>query len=108
MRVLTKKYRSMLVLLTAAFLTSCVHLNSVSITPIPTGKGKKVSGEASKFMFLGISFSNSYVDEAVADLKEKCPGGQIEGILTKDEVVNYFLYIFISRRIVATGQCLKG
>jgi len=88
-------------------LTGCVSLNSVSLTQIPAERGNRVRAEASKFLFLGISFDNDYVDEVRDELKSRCKGGLVTGILTKDEYINYFLFIFAKRRVEAQGYCVK-
>lgn len=89
-----------------SFLASgCVSLNTVSLTSIPAKRDAKVRAEASKFIFLGFNFDNDFVDRMTNDLRSQCPDGVVSGILTKDEVVNYFLYIFWSHRVTATGYC---
>jgi hypothetical protein len=98
--------RTVLAALVAA-VSGCVSLSSVSLTPIPAERSNKVHAETSKFYFLGIGFDNDFVDEVRDDLKDKCKNGKVTGILTKDEWVNYFLFIFASRRIVADGYCVK-
>lgn len=95
-------------ILSGALMAGCVSLHSVSMTQIPADRSKRVHAEASKFMFLGIAFDNDYVEEARDQLAKKCKGGKVTGILTKDELVNYFLYIFASRRIEADGYCVKA
>ena len=88
------------------FLTqSCATLRSVSLTQIPAERSKKVQASVDKFVFLGLSFDNDYVDQLHAKLKSKCDGGQIKGILTKDELFHYF--IAHKEVITATGYCVK-
>ena len=91
-------------ILTLTF-TGCVHVKTVSLTSVPEDRGQAVSAEGSRFLFLGISFSTDYVDEAIAKLSDQCPNGKIEGVLTKLEVVNYFLFFFATERVVAKGFC---
>ncbi len=87
---------------------SCVSLSSVSITQIPKERNKEVSASSSKFIIFGFSFSNEYADEVVKNLKKKCDGGMVQGILTKDENVNYFIGIVMKREITASGYCNKA
>ncbi len=94
--------------LSALVLNACVSLNSVSLTPIPPERNNRVSVERDKFIFLGFSFDNDFVDGAVEDLKAQCPNGKVTGLLTKDENINYFLYIFWKKRISAQGYCVKA
>jgi len=103
-----KRLAALLTLIVSTILVSCVSLQSVSLTQVPAAREKVVSAEASKFLFLGIAFDNDFVDDVTRDLKAKCPDGKISGILTKDEAVNYFLFIFTRRRVSATGYCLQG
>lgn len=89
-------------------LSGCASLNSVSLTPIPAGRGNPVKVEKSKFIFLGFNFDNDFVNQAEDELKRQCPNGKVTGLLTKDENINYFLYIFWSKRLTATGYCLPN
>lgn len=99
-----KKY--LLILMLASFLPGCVSLSTVSLTSIPAQRQHPVSAETSKFVILGFNFENDYVDNMVTELRQKCPNGIVTGILTKDEVVDYFLMIFATHRTTATGYCL--
>lgn len=84
-------------------LSSCASVNSVSLTQIPAERNNVVTAESSKTIFLGFNFNNDFVDLIVTDLKSKCPNGKVTGILTKDEVISYFLVY--TRKITATGFC---
>jgi hypothetical protein len=98
-----------LILLTSALLTSaCASVNSVSLTPIPQDRRNQVKVEASKTIFLGFNFDNDFIDEMVDDLKTRCPNGKVTGILTKDETINYFLFIVWKKQVSATGYCVTG
>jgi len=88
-------------------LTSCVSLQSVSMTQIPSDRDDKVSASADQFLFLNIAFDNDFVNDVNKQLLERCKGGRITGILTKHEYINYFLHIFARRRVTADGFCLK-
>jgi hypothetical protein len=90
------------------FLTSCATLQSVSMTQIPAERKNPVTATASKMLILGISFDNDYAESVAEQLKNQCRGGQVKGILTKDENFNYFLGIVMKRQITASGYCLKG
>lgn len=98
-----KKLLQILSILIAASLTGCASINSVSLTPLPTQRGNIVTASVSKTVFLGFNFDNDYVDPLVTELKQKCPGGFVSGILTKDEVIAYVLVF--TRHITATGYC---
>ncbi len=84
----------------------CASLNSVSLTPIPSNRSKMVKAEVSKFIFLGFNFDNDYINPLVENLKQQCPQGVVSGILTKDEIIHYFLAH--THRVVATGFCNAG
>lgn len=81
----------------------CASVNSVSLTPIPSAKNKVVKAEASKWIILGFSFDNDFIDPLVSDLKDQCPNGVVSGILTKDETIAYLLVF--KKRVTATGFC---
>lgn len=98
----------LLPVIVAMILSGCVSLRSVSLTPIPSKKTKKVSSETSRFIFFHFNFNNDYVDEMVNSLKKKCRNGIIKGILTKDELIMYFPLILHKRRVTASGYCLKN
>lgn len=92
-----------LVLLSVLFLAGCVSVNSVSLTPIPSGRSRPVSAEVSKTVFLGFNFDNDFINPLVEKLKDQCPNGVVSGILTKDETIAYVLVF--TKRVVATGYC---
>lgn len=96
-------------LLALSFLfVGCASVNSVSLTSIPANKGKEVRAETSKTIILGFNFNNDYVDDMATDLKRQCPNGVVKGILTKDEVINYFLFFVWERKVTASGYCLQS
>ncbi len=88
--------------------SSCVHLQSVSLTQIPAKKSKKVETEAHKWIILGFTFDNDYLDEVVPELNRRCSNGKIQGVLTKDETVNYFIGLVMKQRVVVSGYCQKA
>lgn len=85
----------------------CASVNSVSLTPIPADRSQRVHVETSKVIFLGFNFDNDFIDQTVEDLKRQCPNGKITGLLTKDENINYFLYIVWKKQITVNGFCQK-
>lgn len=87
----------------ALIMTGCVHLNSVSLTQIPSEKGQLVSASAHDWVFLGLTSQNDFVDEAVANLKNECPNGKLTGILTKHQTTAYLLVF--KREVIASGYC---
>lgn len=91
--------------LAAMYIVGCASINSVSLTPIPKDRSKVVTAEVSKTIFLAFSFNNDFLDPLVGQLKAKCPQGVVTGILTKDEVIHYF--IVHTRRVIATGYCVQ-
>lgn len=100
------KYFLFLVLLQSLFLGGCASINSVSVTSIPAERSSPLKVERSKVIVLGLSFDNDFVDEMVSDLQRQCPGGKVTGILTKDEDINYFLYLVYQKRVTASGYCI--
>ncbi len=95
-------------LLSMAFLSGCATINSVSLTPIPADRKNEVQVQTSRTIFLGFNFDNDFVDNLVEELKQKCPNGKVTGILTKDENINYFLYIVWKKQVTATGYCIQA
>lgn len=87
-------------------ISACTHLQSVSTSSVPVERSKMVSAEGSRFMFMLFNFDNKYVDSVATDLARQCPGGKIEGILTKYETTTYFPLIFYKLQASASGYCV--
>lgn len=107
MKTLNQIYRkNILQLLITMFvisLSSCAALHSVSMTPVPKVKKKTVKVELTNWAFLGIHFSNDFVDELPEQLKAQCPNGRITGLMTKFSTK---WYVLVQNRIVeSVGYC---
>lgn len=89
-----------------SFIFDCVFLKSVSITPQPPDRSKKIEAEVSKFVVLAFNFNNDFLDELPTKLSTQCPDGKITGIVTKYEDINYFLAH--TMRVKSTGYCIKN
>lgn len=101
--------KSKLMIMSLAFLgfcASCTHLRSVSTTSVPAARSQKVSAERSRFIFLAFNFNNDYVNEMAEDLANQCPGGKVQGLLTKHEVITYFPLLFHTVKVSAEGYCV--
>jgi len=103
-----KKNRFLFFLFLTYGLIGCTSLDSVSTSSVPASRGKPISASSDKFIFFAFNFSNTYVDQVVTDLARKCPNGRIQGILTKQESINYFLYMFWKSRVTASGYCVQN
>ena len=86
-------------------MTGCATLNSVSLSQIPAERSNYIQASAGKLIFLAFNFNNDYVDAVERKLRSQCEGGQVKGILTKDETYLYFLFHF--KKITASGYCIK-
>lgn len=86
-------------------LVGCTHMRAVSTTSIPAQRDTPVEAEAYRFMFLLLNFDNDYVHSLPRDLAKQCPGGRVEGVLTKHEAITYFPLIAHAVRVTATGYC---
>ncbi|MFT4763661.1 MAG: hypothetical protein ACI9OH_000750 [Oleispira sp.] len=84
-------------------LAGCVSLDSISLTQLPEKRDHVVTASASDVLFLGFTTQNDFVDEAVINLKSKCPRGKLSGILTKHQTTSYILVF--KREVIATGYC---
>ncbi|MEM7179332.1 MAG: hypothetical protein AAF518_00350 [Spirochaetota bacterium] len=86
-------------------LNQCVSLRSVSITPQPKDRSNKIRAEVSKWVFLGLNFSNTYVEELPEKLIAQCPDGLVTGIITRFQIVHYPLL----RKMLITSDayCVK-
>ncbi|MCK6597387.1 MAG: hypothetical protein L6Q37_03415 [Bdellovibrionaceae bacterium] len=96
-----------LIALLSIYFIGCVSLNTVSLTSIPANRSKPVVATTERLMFFGFNFDNDYVDYLTDNLKNQCPHGLISGVLTKDESIDYFLYIVWKKRITAQGYCVS-
>ncbi len=81
-------------------------MNSLSLTSIPANRDSVVTARAEKLIILGFNFDNDFVEPIVGELKSKCPNGVVSGILTKDEVISYFLAY--KRVVTASGFCQRN
>lgn len=97
---------SLITLLSTQIFAGCASLQSTSLSSIPAKRDQVVTAEAARTIFLGFNFDNDYVNTLESELKRQCPGGEVRGILTKDEVINYFLYIVHKRKVTASGYCV--
>jgi hypothetical protein len=103
-----KSIKNLFLLSVLATFFACASLQSVSMTPVPKDRSNPVKVEASRVIFLGFNFDNDYVDRLSEDLRDHCRGGTVSGILTKDEVINYFLFFVVKRKVTASGYCVRG
>ncbi len=98
-----KKLCVLLSVFVFVLLPGCVSLNSVSLTQVPEQRDNLVTASASDILFLGFTTQNDFVNEAVENLKEKCRGGKLTGILTKHQTTSYILVF--KREVIASGYC---
>jgi len=92
----------------ASALTQCTTVRSVSISQLPESAARRslVTATASSPVIFLIPFNTGYLDEAREDFVGKCHKGAIEGVLSKDETVDYFLSLFMIQRIHLQGYCV--
>lgn len=95
----------MLIGLCVLGVSACAQLHSISITEIPMQRDRVVQAELDNFAFLGLHFSNDFVDELREQLREQCPHGRVTGIMTK---FNTYWYVLLERReVTARGFCVE-
>jgi len=97
-----------LLFLLATVFSGCVHMRSMSTTSVPADRSKQVEAKGYRFVFLLLNFDNRYVNKLSEDLAKQCPGGRVEGILTKTEAITYFPVIAHGMRVTAKGYCVGG
>ena len=85
-------------------LPACTSLQSVSVTQVPIDRSRPMRAEVTNTAFLGIHFSNDFLDDLMPQLIQQCPRGRITGLLTKQE--NSVYVIVATRRVIATGYCV--
>jgi len=96
------KKTSLFALLTLS-LSGCVGLNTVSMTQVPAERDKVITTKSASWNFIGINFSNAFVDEAIEDLKKQCPTGKVEGVYTKHQTTGYVLVF--KREVIVSAYC---
>ncbi len=96
----------LVLLVLISLISSCVSLHSVSLSSIPEVRSQEIKAEVAKTVFLAFNFNNDFVDELSEQLRKQCPGGKVQGILTKHMMIGYFL-VFV-HQIEARGYCVKG
>jgi len=95
--------KTILCALFAISLSGCVGLNTVSMTQVPAERDNKITTNSSSWNFIGINFSNVFVDEAIENLKTQCPTGKIEGVYTKHQTTGYVLVF--KREVIVSAYC---
>lgn len=101
-----RMFRLSFIVITFIFaLSACRHTAAVSLTNIPLNRSREVEAKVYKFIFLGFNFSNDEVFALTRSLQEKCPSGNIKGILTQDQRIYYFFTFLWARETVASGFC---
>lgn len=93
-------------LVAALVMVGCTSLQSVSISQIPQDRSQRVSAEGDQWSLLGIAFSNDFVDDAMLDIQQQCPQGQVEGVLTQYD--HTFFFPVLVRTVEVTGFCVAG
>jgi hypothetical protein len=104
MQMKSTSLKKSLLLLSFLALGACANLKSVSVTRVPQDRSNPISSEAWGWGFLGLYFSNDFVDEAVKELNSKCENGRISGVMTK--YTSKFYLLWTTRTINASGYCL--
>jgi hypothetical protein len=90
-------------ILAPVFTASCASLKSVSLTQIPADRSRPIAVTTSSLGILGLYANNDFADEAIEELREKCPDGKVTGVYTKYDGRNYFLWGI--RTITAKAYC---
>lgn len=99
--------KALLALSILVLISSCAQVRSVSQTSIPQKRNNLVKAEVKKNIFLFLNFDTNYLNELSEQLRQKCPNGRVEGILTKDVFITYFPIIFHQDHITAEGYCVQ-
>lgn len=99
------KLLSLATLLAVAF--GCTSVQSLSVSQIPERGERKnrIKASASRPIIFLIPFGTSHLDEAHERLAEQCPRGQIEGVLSKSQISDYFLTLVLVHKVELEGYC---
>ena len=87
--------------------THSIHLVHVSdFRPYkPIKKGALIKSSSEQDVVLGFASNTEYVEEALADLEEKCPKGDIVGITTQYSTSHGFFSW--TNKILMQGLCVR-
>lgn len=101
------KLLNFILLLLFIFTVNCVQLKSISINSQPSKEERSslVQAKTNKFIFLAFNFDNEFLEDVPSKLRAKCQDGKIKGIITKFELISYFL--FFDYVVTASGYCVK-
>ena len=100
----------LLIALSLMLTGACTTVSSVSVNQIPVQANRQnpIKAKGSSPIILFIPFGTGFVDEARQDFVSKCARGNIEGTLSKFEVVNYFFSIVAVQRVEFEGYCVSN
>ena len=102
------KFWGRLVMFTC-MLSSCQTVNSITLSQIPKKSNRtnivKSHGSRVYLLIIPVSSTEAF-DSARQDLINQCPKGRIEGLLSKLETANYFLF-FSLERLTLQGYCVS-
>ena len=103
---LLRRFVLALICFNALAVTGCTYTAAVSQTNVPAKRDKPVEASVYKFIVLGFSFDNDQVLQLTSKLKNKCPDGDVKGVLTQDKRIMYFLMFFWAQETTAHGYCV--
>jgi len=76
----------------------------------PQAQGRIVTGHGEQFVIMGFKQNVDYVDQAVAELMEACPKGDIVGVVTEYQTALGFFswnnHVYL-KGLCTTGQSVK-
>jgi hypothetical protein len=85
-------------------------VRSISVNQVPkqSERRNKISSSDSGFIVFLIPFGNSFVTTAKEHLMDQCPGGAIEGLLTKFQSTTYVPLVLEMPQVTMEGYCVKA
>lgn len=88
--------------------TGCMTVRSISANQVPSQSDRrlKISASDSGLVILLVPFGTSFVDSAKERLMAQCPGGAIEGLLTKFQAT-YVPLLFDKPEVTMEGYCVN-
>jgi hypothetical protein len=87
--------------------TACTYTAAVSQTNVPVQRDHPVQADIYRFIFVAVGDTDE-VAQLTTKLQQKCPGGRVLGITTKDLRTTYFPIFFRAREVVANGYCVAN
>ncbi len=85
----------------------CTFARSISQTNLPQDRRHPIKVVNEKLIFLGFNFDNDQAFKLPEKLRNACPKGAVQGVLTKDLITMYFLFFVWAEVTRVEAYCVN-